>query len=138
MAAAVAFDANRFDPAAIKKPNQRNLLELAGLLSHRLDVQPDRGLVLEKGLSRCDFPRTRSLMFRGAARVSFVLAGLVLAACAEPDSDTAKYSAASFYGPHYSFTDYGRYGTHAGFRNPTACWRSSWRSSSLECPGGQP
>jgi hypothetical protein len=46
--------------------------------------------VLEKAPSRCDW----SLLLRGAARVSFVVAGLVLAACAERDSHTAKYSAA--------------------------------------------
>src|SRR5690242_3360272 len=92
----------------------------------------------EKGQPRCDFPRTWSPLLRAAARVSFVLAGLILAACAERDSQTAKYSAASFYGPHYSFADYGRYGTNAGFRNPNACWRSSWRSSYWECPGGPP
>jgi hypothetical protein len=89
---------------------------------------------LEKGLSRCDVSRTWSLLLRGAARVSFVLAGVVLGACAEPDSHTAKYSATSFYGPHYSYADYGPYGTNGGFRNPNACWRSSYWG----CPGGRP
>jgi hypothetical protein len=35
MSAAVAFHANRFDAAAITKPNQGNPPELAGLLGHR-------------------------------------------------------------------------------------------------------
>jgi hypothetical protein len=90
---------------------------------------------LGKGLSRFDFPRTSSLLLRSAARVLFVLAGLVVGACAESDSDTAKYSVTSFYGPHYSFTDYGPYGTNGGFRNPNACWRSTTLG---ECPGGRP
>ena len=88
---------------------------------------------MEKNPSRYDFPRAWGLMLRGAARISFVVAGLVLGACAESDSHTAKYSATSFYGPHYSYADYGPYGTNGGFRNPSACWRSAW-----QCPVGRP
>jgi hypothetical protein len=34
MSAPVAFDANRFDPAAVAQPEERHLPELAGFLSH--------------------------------------------------------------------------------------------------------
>jgi hypothetical protein len=79
--------------------------------------------VLENGLTSYDLPQSWP-SFGGAARISFVLAGLVLGACAEPDSHPAG---------RYSFPDYTPYGTNGGFRNPNACWRSAW-----ECPAGRP